>query len=104
MSNRLPPEEYKALCRVVLRRDRWRCRCCLRRDCLHVHHIVYRSRGGLDTTENLITLCCGCHEKVHLHRIVILLLEGCAPGISYYPKGAGAPVTFEIVGLGKYLA
>jgi hypothetical protein len=32
---------------------------------LHQHHIVPRSRGGPDTEANLITLCTGCHGKVH---------------------------------------
>lgn len=30
-----------------------------------VHHIVYRSRGGTDDPENLITLCTRCHTAVH---------------------------------------
>lgn len=32
---------------------------------LHVHHIVKRSQGGSDETENLIALCAGCHRNVH---------------------------------------
>lgn len=45
----------------------------------HLHHIRYRSQGGLETTANLVTLCgrggrtgFGCHGLVHngLMRIV----------------------------------
>ena len=32
---------------------------------LHQHHIVPRSRGGLDTEANLIALCTDCHGKAH---------------------------------------
>jgi len=31
---------------------------------LHVHHIVPRSKGGLSTLENLLTLCELCHPLV----------------------------------------
>ena len=29
------------------------------------HHIIYRSQGGKDTPENLITLCITCHHRCH---------------------------------------
>ena len=32
---------------------------------LHVHHIIYRSKGGTDKPDNLITVCKTCHEKIH---------------------------------------
>lgn len=32
---------------------------------LHVHHIRFRSKGGTDTPDNLITLCVSCHDKLH---------------------------------------
>lgn len=34
---------------------------------LDVHHVVPRSKGGLDTLENLTTLCSGHHRLVHAH-------------------------------------
>ena len=33
---------------------------------LHVHHIVFKSNGGTDSPENLITLCETCHNNLHL--------------------------------------
>lgn len=31
----------------------------------HWHHIVLLSRGGLDSKDNLVTLCESCHKNVH---------------------------------------
>lgn len=62
---RLPLDEYKVLCRAVLDRDHWQCRNCKIRSQLHVHHIIFRSLGGDDSMENLITLCSSCHDGVH---------------------------------------
>lgn len=33
---------------------------------LESHHIVWLSRGGLDTIENTVALCCNCHKKMHV--------------------------------------
>lgn len=35
---------------------------------LHIHHIIYRSQGGLTIPENLIRLCCRCHRLVHSNK------------------------------------
>lgn len=52
--------------REVGERDRWRCRWCGRTNGgLDAHHIVYRSKGGLDVVTNLIMLCRRHHEVVH---------------------------------------
>ncbi len=62
---RLDPELYERLREQVLRRDGWKCQCCGTRSNLEVHHKEYRSRGGNDSEENLITLCVTCHLLVH---------------------------------------
>ena len=50
----------------VLHRDGYQCqKCKTKKGKLHVHHIVFRSNGGTDTPSNLITLCEGCHDKLH---------------------------------------
>lgn len=50
----------------VLHRDGYQCqKCKTRKGKLHVHHVVFRSNGGTDTPSNLITLCEGCHDKLH---------------------------------------
>jgi len=33
---------------------------------LEVHHMEFRGQGGDDAEENLITLCAGCHSRMHL--------------------------------------
>lgn len=50
----------------VLHRDGYQCqKCKTKKGKLHVHHVVFRSNGGTDTPSNLITLCEGCHDKLH---------------------------------------
>jgi hypothetical protein len=47
-------------------RDGWRCRvpgCSARRN-LQEHHVVFRSQGGSDDPENLVTLCATHHLRV----------------------------------------
>lgn len=47
-------------------RDGNACRCCgVSGRSLHVHHIEYRSEGGKHGERNLLTLCRGCHDKIH---------------------------------------
>ncbi len=53
---------------MVLDRDKYKCQVCKGRrksKRLEVHHIVFRSRGGSDEAENLITLCSTCHKDLH---------------------------------------
>jgi hypothetical protein len=50
----------------VLDRDNYSCQKCKKKNVkLHVHHIVFRSKNGTDTPDNLITLCDKCHDKLH---------------------------------------
>jgi hypothetical protein len=39
--------------------------CC---DKLHVHHVVFRSKGGTDASTNLITLCEKHHKSLHAEK------------------------------------
>ncbi|MDA3792483.1 MAG: RNA-guided endonuclease IscB [Elusimicrobia bacterium] len=56
----------------ILDRDNYQCQECKKKNTkLHVHHIVFRSDGGTDTPDNLITLCTSCHDKVHDGKIEI---------------------------------
>lgn len=48
----------------VLKRDKYECSICKRKDALHLHHIVKRKNGGNHKAENLITLCASCHRHV----------------------------------------
>jgi len=62
---RLKGEAYKKLQVEVLERDGFTCQECGRWTENPPHHIKFRSQGGDDTVENLITLCNGCHYKKH---------------------------------------
>lgn len=44
------------------------CRLCGSTAYLHIHHIYYRSEGGLTTKRNLIRLCERCHRLVHSNK------------------------------------
>ncbi len=48
----------------IRRRDKRTCRRC---GCfgVEVHHIIPIKNGGVDTPENLVLLCKGCHRAVH---------------------------------------
>jgi len=50
----------------IIYRDNHQCQKCKSKKIkLHIHHIIFRSNGGTDSPENLITLCKACHDKVH---------------------------------------
>ena len=62
---RLDAKAYRELHRQILDRDRWRCQVCGSMQNLQVHHIEFCSQGGGDSEQNLITLCAGCHTRMH---------------------------------------
>lgn len=41
------------------------CQLCGGTNMLEIHHIYYRSQGGLNDERNLIRLCKNCHMMVH---------------------------------------
>lgn len=69
---------------AVSSRDDHRCRCCARRESLHHHHLVFRSRQGADSTENVLLLCRYCHALLHARQLWIL------------GKDADKRLTFEV--------
>lgn len=76
-------EQYGARCGGgrrgrVRRRDGHCCQApgCTGRGRLHVHHVVFRSRGGSDDGWNLVLVCSACHRLIHLG---LLRVSGQAP-------------------------
>lgn len=67
-------ESYRRACAEVDARDRGVCQWCYRPGDHH-HHIVFRSRGGPDSPDNLITLCVTCHGLAHAHKIAAVDLQ-----------------------------
>ncbi|ADI73661.1 HNH endonuclease [Methanohalobium evestigatum Z-7303] len=58
----------------VLHRDNYTCQKCKNRSKdpkLECHHIVFRSKGGTNRPDNLITLCETCHGKLHNGKFTI---------------------------------
>ena len=48
----------------VFNRDGFTCQCCKKRsNRLKLHHIVFKSHGGTDSANNLITVCETCHSS-----------------------------------------
>ncbi len=70
---------YRVVCRAVDARDGSACRICGWGiwGNAHHHHIIMRSRGGTDTTDNLIRICAICHGDIHAH---VLTVTGNADG------------------------
>jgi len=70
----LQPDElhYALLKTYILRRDYWRCRAYGSRNDLQVHHVIFRSQGGPSESWNLATVCFGCHEAIHQHKIRVV--------------------------------
>ena len=63
---------YSSRRSAILHRDNYICQCCGKKNCrLEVHHIKFKSQGGTDDEENLITLCEDCHDGVHAGIIVL---------------------------------
>ena len=57
---------------AVLHRDKYTCQICGKKHTrLEVHHIIYRSQGGTNDEDNLITLCKDCHDALHDGQIVL---------------------------------
>jgi Holliday junction DNA helicase RuvB len=59
------PPISDALRSRILARDGYRCVVCGSRFQLHVHHVVFRSRGGRNAWSNLMSACKRCHTLVH---------------------------------------
>jgi hypothetical protein len=69
-----PNYGYENVKAMVRARDNYTCQHCKGKSKdkhLEVHHKIYRSQGGSDSEENLITLCHTCHEALHNGEFVL---------------------------------
>ena len=94
-AKRLPPVEYAALRAAVLARDHWACQAPITNlyqmpGPIDPHHIIFRSQGGEDTMENLITLCRYHHDEIHARRLWIIGDATNAKFTTLNPKHKGA--------------
>lgn len=64
--------EFENVKQYVLTRDKRTCQHCGKQNTrLEVHHIKFRSQGGTDRPDNLITLCSKCHKDLHKNKFSI---------------------------------
>lgn len=62
------PADWDMIRRSVYRRDSYTCRNCMATEAeLHAHHVVPLSKGGSNSTSNIVTLCRDCHTSIHQH-------------------------------------
>lgn len=68
---RLKGKALDSLHHAIMKRDRNLCVVCGRpADLINpwpAHHIKYRSQGGDDSIDNMISVCPMCHAQIHLH-------------------------------------
>jgi hypothetical protein len=86
----------------IMERDGWRCAVpgCTSRRNLHEHHIIFRSAGGSDEEENLVTVCAAHHTHgIHEGRIAC---QGQAPHNLCWVLGARADGTPHAEFVGEY--
>jgi len=82
---------FGGLREMILKRDRFRCRACGASARLVVHH-----RSDDNQKRRLITLCIGCHARVHLYRA----LRSCVPEVVvklWRERHPGEPVQLQLL-------
>ncbi|HUQ03585.1 MAG TPA: HNH endonuclease [Kofleriaceae bacterium] len=94
--DRSTQEVPPATARLVLRRDRGRCRVpgCRSARWLQIHHIIPREHGGSHDPSNLICLCFAHHQALHQSKISI---AGTAPDALVFDLSAYHPREPELV-------
>jgi len=56
---------------AIRHRDNYTCQICkVKNVALDVHHIIFRSQGGTDDENNLVTLCKKCHNDIHTGKLI----------------------------------
>jgi hypothetical protein len=72
---------WREVCRLVTQREEGRCRVYgTRTDPFavgrahhgHHHHIMPRSRGGADTTANLVLISAKAHDEIHVKKTLVV--------------------------------
>ena len=56
---------YRRVCEELAKEQQHRCANCAKRAPLSFHHKLHRSKGRIDTKENLEGLCLECHNIEH---------------------------------------
>jgi len=57
---------WRQICKVILKRDKYKCSKCESKRKLQVHHKTYKNHfHEHEHTEDLTTLCEKCHSEIH---------------------------------------
>lgn len=65
-------KDFENVKKFVYWRDGYACQKCGKcNTVINTHHIIFRSNGGSDRPDNLITLCEDCHKKLHAGKITL---------------------------------
>jgi 5-methylcytosine-specific restriction endonuclease McrA len=64
-------KQWQRTRQCVLVRDGYKCRSCKSKEGIDVHHVRFRSRGGVDSTANCACLCRMCHAEIHAYRLAV---------------------------------
>lgn len=87
---------WRALRRVALDRDGWRCTRCGRAGRLEVHHLRPTADGGaMFDIQNVRTLCRDCHFREHAPAKRAQRLAAMAPGRRAWWERIGAAMRFN---------
>lgn len=62
--NYLNSSEWKAIKKMVLKRDEYLCQECKENQASEVHHLTYKNIYN-EKLEELISVCSDCHKKIH---------------------------------------
>lgn len=65
------------------------CRVCQERPPEHLHHIVFRSAGGDDSTHNCVGVCAACHADLHARKFDMV------PAPTNKSLGANGPLEIQ---------
>ena len=61
---RVPFKKVELSRKNILRRDNYRCMYCgVKSNALTIDHVIPKSRGGVDSWENLVSACITCNNK-----------------------------------------
>lgn len=88
---RLDSAAYWKLKMSVHEADGWKCRVCLKITGLTLHHLTKRSELRLDVSENLISVCVPCHNRIESGQIEIVMIDPAfrAIRVIILPQGEG---------------
>jgi len=63
--NKLVDNHYKMVCKEVALKQKHKCWECGKFGPMQFHHVQHRSKGRIDSLDNIVGLCPMCHGRQH---------------------------------------